>query len=360
MPPRDEKTPLTYAQAGVSIDAGDDFARRIRAHMRRTHGPRVITNDGGFAGLLRLDFNESLFRRNYKDPVLVACTDGVGTKVKLASQLKRWRGLGQDLVAMNVNDLVVEGAEPLLFLDYIATGKLEPDALEQIVAGACDACARCGAALLGGETAEMPDVYAPGELDLAGFAVGVVELSRAMDAARVEPGDIVLGLASDGVHANGFSLVRRILEHADLDPTQIYPEVDPELDLGDVLLAPTRLYAAPVVRVLRRYTVKRVVTGMAHITGGGLADNLARALPANVRAVIDSNAWQPPPVFDFLQQHGDIETHEMQRVFNMGIGFCLIVRPTFAASIQRRLTRFGERVATIGVIEPGDGDVTLR
>ncbi|MEM1422524.1 MAG: phosphoribosylformylglycinamidine cyclo-ligase [Planctomycetota bacterium] len=357
--PRDN-APMTYADAGVSIGAGDDFAKRIRSHMRRTHGPRVITNEGGFAGLLRLDYNESLFRRNYKDPVLVACTDGVGTKVKLAARLGRWEGLGQDLVAMNVNDLVVEGAEPLLFLDYIATGKLEPDALERIVAGACDACARCGAALLGGETAEMPDVYAPGELDLAGFAVGVVELNRAMDSARIEPGDVVLGLASDGVHANGFSLVRSILDRADLDPTGVYPELDTDRDLGDVLLAPTRLYAAPVVRVLRRYTVKRVVTGMAHITGGGLADNLSRALPGHVDAAIDASAWQPHPVFGFLQQQGNVDPSEMRRVFNMGIGFCLIVRPTFAASITRRLTRFGERVSRIGVIEDGEGGVVFR
>ncbi len=363
-PPADDKASLTYEQSGVSIDAGDDFAKRIRAHMRRTHGPRVISNPGGFAGLLRLDYNESLFRRNFKDPVLVACTDGVGTKVKLGADLKRWRGLGQDLVAMNVNDLVVEGAEPLLFLDYIATGKLDPVALEEIVAGICDACSRCGAALLGGETAEMPSVYAEGDLDLAGFAVGVVELGRAMDAARVEPGDVILGLASDGVHANGFSLVRRILEHARLDPTKAYPELqtegEPERDLGDVLLAPTRLYAAPVARVLRRYTVKRVVTGMAHITGGGLADNLSRTLPGNVDATIDTTAWTPPPIFEFLQRHGNVEPDEMRRVFNMGIGFCLVVRPAFAASIARRLERFGERVSTLGTIETGSGDVVLR
>lgn len=354
------KEPLTYAQAGVSIDAGDAFAKRIRGHMRRTHGPRVLSNDGGFAGLLRLDYNESLFRRNFKDPVLVACTDGVGTKVKLAAQLGRYRGLGADLVAMNVNDLVVEGAEPLLFLDYLATGALDPDALEQIVAGVADACARCGAALLGGETAEMPDVYAPGELDLAGFAVGVVELNRAMDTARVEPGDVIIGLESDGVHANGFSLVRTILDHAGLDPLRVYPELDAERDLGDVLLAPTRLYAAPVVRVLRRYTVKRVVTGMAHITGGGLADNLERSLPSNVDAVISRDAWTPHPVFGFLQEHGGVEDDEMRRVFNMGIGFCLVVRPTFAASITRRLARFGERPVLLGEIASGSGRVVLR
>lgn len=360
--PEDEgaKESLTYADAGVSIDAGDAFAKRIRAHMRRTHGPRVITNDGGFAGLLRLDYNESLFKRNFKDPVLVACTDGVGTKVKLGAQLGRYRALGQDLVAMNVNDLVVEGAEPLLFLDYLATGRLDPEALEEIVAGVADACARCGAALLGGETAEMPDVYADGELDLAGFSVGVVELARAMDASRVEAGDVVLGLASDGVHANGFSLVRRILEHATLDPLKVYPELDPERDLGDVLLAPTRLYAAPVARVLRRYTVKRVVTGMAHITGGGLADNLGRALPGNVSAIIERDSWTPHPVFAFLQEHGNVSDQEMAHVFNMGIGFCLIVRPTFASSIARRLERFGERPARIGVIEPGSGEVLFR
>jgi phosphoribosylformylglycinamidine cyclo-ligase len=370
-PPPPPRKGLTYAEAGVSIEAGDAFAQRIRGHMRTTHGPRVISNDGGFAGLFRLDYNESLFRRNFKDPTLVACTDGVGTKVKLATQMGLYHDLGIDLVAMNVNDLVVEGAEPLLFLDYIACGQVKPDVLERVVAGIAAACKRCGAALLGGETAEMPDVYGEDELDLAGFAVGVVELSRAMDRIRVEPGDVVIGLESDGAHANGFSLVRRIIDHAKLDvhapdaklneAMAAYEETElRERPLGEVLLTPTRVYAAPVVRVLRRYTVKRVVTGMAHITGGGLADNLERSLGANVDAVLDTTAWRTHPVLDYLREKGGVETDEMRRVFNSGIGFCLIVRPTFAQSILRRLNRFGERARVIGEVVEGGGRVALK
>ena len=237
------KAGLTYADAGVSIEAGDRFASQIQQHMRRTHGPRVIANAGGFAGLFRLDYNETLFKQNFKDPVLVACTDGVGTKIKLAVDLGIYDTIGIDLVAMSVNDLVVQGAEPLLFLDSIACGKVEPEILERVVAGVAEACRSCGAALLGGETAEMPDLYAKGDMDLAGFAVGVVELARATDPERVEPGDVVLGLASDGVHSNGYSLVRRVVEHAKLDLRTVYPELDGAKPLGEVLLTPTRVYA---------------------------------------------------------------------------------------------------------------------
>ncbi|MEO1129140.1 MAG: phosphoribosylformylglycinamidine cyclo-ligase [Planctomycetota bacterium] len=351
---------LTYADAGVSIESGDAFARAIRAHLRRTHGPRVIANDGGFAGLFRLDYNESLFKQNFRDPVLVACTDGVGTKIILAREMGIYEGVGIDLVAMNVNDLVVAGAEPLLFLDYIACGKVEPAVLERVVAGVADACRDSGAALLGGETAEMPDVYEPGELDLAGFAVGVVELSRAMDATRVEPGDIVIGLESDGVHSNGFSLVRAAVEQAKLNLHRTYDDLDPDKTLGEVLLTPTHLYASPIVRILRGYRVKKVVTGMAHITGGGLADNLGRALHDGVDAVINEQAWTPPPVFPFLQKRASIEPDEMRCVFNMGIGFCLIVRPAFAAAIMRKLHRLGERAHEIGKVVKGTGTVRLQ
>jgi len=359
-PPRTKPHRLTYAQAGVNIDEGDRFASMIRAHMRRTHGARVISNEGGFAGLFRLDYNETLFKRNFKDPVLVACTDGVGTKVKLATQLGSYETIGQDLVAMNVNDLVVQGAEPLLFLDYIACNKIEPETLERIVSGIADACRTCDTALLGGETAEMPDVYAPGEIDLAGFALGVVELKKATDPTRVEPGDIVIGLESDGVHSNGFSLVRAILREAELDPKAHYDELDRERTLGEILLTPTRLYAAPIVTVLRRYRVKKVVTGMAHITGGGLAGNLERALHDKVDAHLDANAWTPNPIFDFLQKQGDIDTAEMDRVFNMGIGYCLIVRPTFANAIAEKLEKAGEHPTIIGEITKGTGTVKLK
>jgi len=348
---------LTYEQAGVSIEAGDKFAGSIQQHMRRTFGPRVIENAGGFAGLLRLDYNETLFRHNYKDPVLVACTDGVGTKIKLAQSMDTWDTIGIDLVAMSVNDLVVQGAEPLLFLDYIACGKVDQRVLERIVKGISDACRLCDAALLGGETAEMPDVYAPGEIDLAGFAVGVVELNRATDNSRVEPGDVVIGLESDGVHSNGYSLVRAVVERAGLDLHKKYDELGEDRSLGEILLTPTRLYARPIVRVQRRYKVKRVISGMAHITGGGLAGNIDRALHDGIDATIDHDAWETPALFKFLQEKGNIEEAEMRRVFNMGIGFVLIVRPTFAQSIIKRFARLGERPVVLGEIIKGSGKV---
>ena len=351
------KSGLTYESAGVSIEAGDKFAASIGQHMRRTFGPRVIENPGGFAGLFRLDYNESLFRHNYKDPVLVACTDGVGTKIKLAQQMGVWDTIGIDLVAMSVNDLVVQGAEPLLFLDYIACGKVDQAVLERIVSGISDACQKCDSALLGGETAEMPDVYAPGEIDLAGFALGVVELKRATDTGRVEPGDVLIGLESDGVHSNGYSLVRAIIKEAGLDLNKTYEGLNDERTLGQVMLTPTRLYARPLVRVQRKYTVKRVISGMAHITGGGLAGNLERALHDKVDATIDRTAWEVPAQFRFLQEHGSVDEEEMRRVFNMGIGFVLIVRPSFAQSLVKRFARLGERPVILGEIKKGSGKV---
>jgi len=352
--------PLTYADAGVDIDAGDEAVRRILGHIRRTQGPRVIDRPGGFAGLVRLDFNEQLFRRNYKDPVLVACTDGVGSKVLLAIETGMHDSVGIDLVAMNVNDLIVEGAEPLLFLDYIGIHKVDPAQIERLVAGVARGCEIAGCALIGGETAELPDVYKPGDYDLAGFAVGVVELARAMDSARVEPGDVVLGLESDGVHSNGYTLVRRIVKDARLGLGKVYQELDPEKTLGEVLLTPTRIYAQPVVRAQRAYKVKKVITGMAHITGGGLAGNLCRALHPAVDAVIDCKAWDIPPVFRFLEDKGGVERAEMRRVFNMGIGYCVIVREPFAEATARRLARLGERVHVIGRIAKGKGRVVEK
>ncbi len=353
------KRPLTYAEAGVSIEEGDRFVRLIQSAMRSTHGPRVIHDPDGFAGLFRLDFNEKLFKRNYRDPVLVACADGVGTKVKLAQETGRYDTIGVDLVAMNVNDLVVQAAEPLFFLDYIAVHQVAPERLAEIVKGIADGCRQSGAALLGGETAEMPDIYAEGEFDLAGFAVGVLELRKAISPERVEAGDVVLGLESSGVHSNGFSLVRRIVQEAGLDYGRVYPELDENRSLGEALLEPTRVYAGSIVRVLRAYRVKRVISGMAHITGGGLAGNLARALHEGVDAVIDLRSWETPPIFRFLQEQGGVDPEEMRRVFNMGVGYCLIVRPTFAAAVKRRLERVGERVRIIGEIRKGSGAVRL-
>ncbi len=357
--PAAPRSPLTYAKAGVSIDEGDRFVDLIRRDIRRTHGPRVLDRPGGFAGLFRLDFNEKLFKRNYREPVLVSCTDGVGTKVKIASDTGRFDTIGIDLVAMNVNDLIVEGAEPLFFLDYIATHKVVPEQLAAVVKGISDGCRQSGAALLGGETAEMPGVYPEGEIDLAGFAVGVVELERAMSRERVEPGDIVIGLESDGVHSNGYSLVRAVVKEAGLNLDKVYKDLDKARTLGEVLLTPTRIYAKPIVALQRAYTVKKIVTGMAHITGSGLGDNLERALHSKVDAILDPAKWPVPPVFTFLQKHGAIEDDEMRRVFNMGIGYCLIVRPTFAASIASRLKRAGERPHIIGQVVKGSGRVRM-
>lgn len=354
-----EKPGLTYADSGVSIEEGDRFASLIQQHMRRTHGPRVLSNDGGFAGLLRLDFNEKLFKRNYKDPVLVSCTDGVGTKIRIALDMQKFDTIGIDLVAMNVNDLVVEGAEPLLFLDYIAVNKVVPEQLEQVIKGIAEACRVCDTALLGGETAEMGDMYREGDLDLAGFAVGVLELDRAIDTDRVEPGDIVLGLASDGVHSNGYSLVRAVVREAGLDLHKVYPELDEKRTLGEVLLTPTRLYAPSITALLKNYKVKKVISGMAHITGGGLEGNLNRALHDGVDARIMADSWTVPPVFGFLQSRGNIADEEMARVFNMGVGYCLIVRPNFAASVKRQLEKSGETVFEIGEIVRGSGAVRI-
>lgn len=350
-----KKTGLTYADAGVDIDAGDAAVERIQSHLRRTYGPRVLGKDGAFAGMFRLDYNEQLFQKNYRDPVLVACADGVGSKILLALQMDRHDTVGQDLVAMNVNDLVVQGAEPLMMLDYIAAHRVEPAMVERLVKGVADGCELAGCALIGGETAELPDLYAKGEYDLAGFAVGVVELSKAMQAERVEPGDVVLGLASSGVHSNGFSLVHAVIKRAKLKLDKAYPEVDADRPLGEVLLTPTRIYARSVVSLLSGYKVKKPITSMAHITGGGLPGNLPRTLPDDVDAVLSRKAWDVPPVFKFLQSRGTIDHDEMLRVFNMGVGYTLTVRPHFAEAVVAKLKRLGETVYRLGEIAPGQG-----
>lgn len=387
---------LTYAASGVNLEEKDRFTESIESIMRRTHGPRVIPNPGGFAGLFRLDYNERIFKRNYRDPVLVACTDGCGTKVKLAAQLGVFDTIGIDLVAMNVNDMIVQGAEPLLFLDYIAVGKVESGMLTDLVRGVAEGCRVAGCALLGGETAEMPDVYREGDFDLAGFAVGVVELKRAVNPTRVRVGDVVLGLESDGIHSNGYTLVRKVVEKAGLDLGKVYPGLEVKkarrhggtearregtkarrhggtkggtkarggnggeegaATLGRILLTPTRIYAPAITKLLRGYTVKNVISGMAHITGSGMVGNLERALHKGVDAVIETASWEVPPIFRFIQEHGRVDEAEMRRVFNMGIGYTLIVRPAFADSIAEQLTKFGERVHVIGKIVKGTGRV---
>jgi phosphoribosylformylglycinamidine cyclo-ligase len=378
----------TYADSGVDIDKKDAFTESLGAVLRRTHTPRVIDNPGGFAGLFRLDFNQKLFKRNYKDPVLVACADGVGTKIKLAAELGVYDTVGIDLVAMNVNDLIVQGAEPLFFLDYIAVPEVKTEMLHALVRGVAEGCRRAGCALLGGETANMPDLYAKGDFDLAGFAVGVVELKRAQKPARVRAGDVILGLASDGIHSNGYSLVRKIVKDAGLDLGKVYPELnnsaakkkgakksaktaapaDVAADtgteelartLGQVLLTPTRIYADPIVRVQRQYAVKNVITGMAHITGSGIEGNLCRALPPTLDAKVDPESWNVPPIFRFLQAKGNVPEEEMWRVFNMGLGYCVIVKPAFAEAVMEKLTKMGEKVRVVGEVVTGKGVVRM-
>ena len=345
-PSTKKKAGLTYAQTGVSIEAGDAMVGQIQHHLRSTHGPRVLGREGAFAGMFRLDYNEKLFKRNYKDPVLVGCTDGVGTKVLLAIECGIHDTIGQDCVAMNVNDLIVQGAEPLFFLDYIGTHKVDPGHMEQIVKGVAAGCRLADCALIGGETAEMPAVYQKGDYDLAGFTVGVVELKKIIEGeARVQKGDVILGLASSGVHSNGYTLVRAILKKAKLKLDKVYPELGDGLDgertLGEVLLEPTRIYVKPVVSLLRSYKRVKPISGMAHITGGGLVGNVNRALPDHLDATISRRTWKVPPLFGFLQKHGEVERDEMFRVFNMGVGYTLIVRPHFADAVAEKLTKLG-------------------
>ena len=352
------KKPLTYAESGVDINAGDEVVERIKPILRRTHTPRVIGMHGAFAGMFRLDFNQQLFKRNYRDPVLVACTDGVGTKVKLAADAKIYDGVGIDCVAMNVNDLIVQGAEPLFFLDYLGLSKLCPTDTTAMIEGVARGCELAGCALIGGECAEMPDIYSPGDFDVAGFCVGVVELKRVIDPARVRKGDIIIGLAASGLHSNGYTLVRRIIKDEKLDLKKAYPGFGGK-KLIDVLLEPTRIYAKPIVKLLASYKRIMAVSGMAHITGGGLPGNVSRALPSTFDARIDCTTWKPHPIFGFLQERGGIERDEMFRVFNMGIGYTLIVRPTHAKKVVAALKRSGEKPTIIGEIVKGTGEVQL-
>ncbi|MFK7790783.1 MAG: phosphoribosylformylglycinamidine cyclo-ligase [Phycisphaeraceae bacterium] len=351
---------MTYAQSGVDIEAGDAVVGLIKHHMRRTYGPRVLGQHGAFAGCFRLDFNEKLFQRNYKDPVLVACTDGVGTKVLLAVETGILDKIGQDCVAMNVNDMIVQGAEPLFFLDYVAVHEVIPQQTADIVKGVADGCSLAGCALLGGETSEMRDVYKKGDFDLAGFAVGVVELKKVIAGPeRVEAGDVVLGLASSGVHSNGYSLVRAIIKKKRLKLDKVYKELGTDQTLGEVLLEPTRIYVKPIIEVLHKYKVKKPISAMAHITGGGLPGNLNRSLPDNLDAKINKKNWDIPPIFKFLQEKGNVSDQEMFKVFNMGIGYTIIVRPHFAEAVQKQLQKAGEQVFRMGEIVKGSGKVRM-
>ena len=351
---------ISYAQSGVSIDANDEMVEQIYSHVAGTFGPRVIELKGGFAGLFRLDYDEKIFKKNYKSPVLVACTDGVGSKVQLAAEIKKYDTVGIDLVAMNVNDMLVQGAEPLFFLDYLGVHKLEPAVIAEMVKGIAAGCKLADCALLGGETAEMPDTYRKDDFDMAGFAVGVVERKKIITGKNVRKGDVILGLASSGLHSNGYALVRNIcFKTAGLKMTDTPDELDGAA-LGDVLLEPTRIYVRSIVRLLSQYKVKQVVHAMAHITGGGIPGNLCRVFPPDCDAAIKKSSWPKHKIFTFLQEKGPVEEDEMYRVFNMGIGFMLIVAEDFADSIAGKLKRLGEKVYDIGRITSGTGKVVLK
>ena len=349
---------ITYVDAGVNQTAKDKAVDSILAMSRRTHDSAVIDIPWGFAGLYSLR-NTPLFDKSYRNPVLVACTDGVGTKIRLAQRMDKHDTVGIDLVAMSVNDLIVTGARPLFFLDYIACGKADKPKIEAIVRGVVDGCLQAQCALLGGETAEMPGMYAPEDYDLAGFAVGIVEKSKILDGSAVHVGDNIIGVASSGLHSNGFSLVRKIVfETAKKEPNEIAPELGGKT-IGETLLTPTRIYVKAVKEVLRRYKVKKAVKAIANITGGGIVENLPRVLPKNCSAEIRAGSWTPPPVFGWLQALGDVSRDEMFRVFNMGIGMIFIASPVSTNAILRTLKRCGEKAFLIGTVVKGSGEVRV-
>jgi phosphoribosylformylglycinamidine cyclo-ligase len=332
---------LSYRDAGVDIDAGDQLVENIKPFAKRTLRDGVLAGIGGFGALFEVP-------TGYREPVLVSGTDGVGTKLKLAFQLKCHDTIGIDLVAMSVNDILVQGAEPLFFLDYFACGKLSVATATQVVKGIAAGCEQAGCALIGGETAEMPGMYPDGEYDLAGFAVGVVEKSEIVDGAGIVAGDVVLGLASSGAHSNGYSLVRKIVDSSGVNLSSDFDG----RTLGQALLAPTRIYVRPVLAAIRAVRIK----GLAHITGGGLVENLPRVLSSNVKAVLAKNAWPRPPLFEWLQRNGNVAEAEMHRVFNCGIGMVAIVAAEDAVRAQEVFEREGENVFRIGEIHSRAGD----
>lgn len=326
---------LSYRDAGVDIDAGDALVEAIKPMAKRTMREGVLGGIGGFGGLFEIS-------KKFKEPVLVSGTDGVGTKLKLAFELNRHDTVGIDLVAMSVNDILVQGAEPLFFLDYFACGKLDVATATAVVSGIAKGCEESGCALLGGETAEMPGMYPDGEYDLAGFAVGAVEKSQIIDGSKIVPGDVVLGLASSGIHSNGYSLVRKIIQVAK-------PDLEADFHgrkLADVLMAPTRLYVKPLLALMASMEVK----GLVHITGGGLVENIPRVLADNLTAVLDGKSWTMPPLFQWLQQHGGVADAEMHRVFNCGIGMTVIVSKENADAAFAQLQAASETVYRIGEI----------
>jgi len=337
---------LSYRDAGVDIDAGDDLVDRIKPLAKKTMREGVLAGIGGFGALFEVP-------KRYKEPVLVSGTDGVGTKLRLAFEWNRHDTIGQDLVAMSVNDILVQGAEPLFFLDYFACGKLTVDTAATVVGGIAKGCELSGCALIGGETAEMPGMYPPGEYDLAGFAVGAVEKSKIITGNTIVPGDVVLAIGSSGAHSNGYSLVRKIIERAGAKPTDDLGG----RPLGDVVMAPTEIYVKPLLKLITEIDVK----GMAHITGGGLVDNVPRVLPENTQAVLHRDSWQMPELFRWLQMKGGVADAEMVRVFNCGIGMVVIVSPSQADAAIKSLTAQGLKAWIVGeVVErPKDAPQTI-
>ncbi len=340
----------SYRDAGVDLDKYRDAMQRLPALMRRTFSPRVLPLEGGFAGLFQLDFANRLFSRNYDEPVLVACTDGVGTKLRVAQRCGKHDTVGIDLVAMCVNDAICCGAEPLFFLDYVAMSHDDPIMLEQIVRGISDGCRLADCALLGGETAIMPDIYQPGDYDLAGFCVGVAERKRLIDGKAIAPDDVLLGVASSGIHSNGFSLVRKIIFDIAGLKTEDKTPWDGQLTIGQALLQPTRIYTGVVRKIMNAYKRSGVLHGVAHITGGGLQENIDRILPKGLSARIEPDSWERPPVFSWLQELGGVADDEMARVFNMGVGLVLVLHDHFVDATQRRLNDAGWRSWRIGRI----------
>ena len=355
-----------YKRAGLDLEQYARTMAGVGSVIARTWDHRVIRppfrgaggkGGGGFAALFDLDPDAGLFRRRYKHPVLVTCTDGVGSKLKVAAAVKRFDTVGIDLVAMSVNDLICTGGEPLTFLDYIAMPADDPALTVKLVEGIAEGCRQAGCALAGGETAILPDFYRPGDFDLAGFCAGVVERAGVIDGSKIEPGDAVVGLASSGVHSNGYSLVRKVVEAAGLGYADHVPELGGTV--GDTLLSPTRIYVSAIQAVLRHYPVKKgVIRGLANITGGGLPDNLGRILPPGRRAVL-RRGWPVPAVFPWLQRLGGIAAAEMDAVFNMGVGFCVVCRPHFADSIARQLEGEGVPAWRVGEIVASEAGVEI-
>ncbi len=360
--------PWTYKRAGLDREAYGESIGDIGHLIRSTHDPFHVLPDPfppraggkgstGFASLFALDYDRWLFSKKYRKPVLVTCTDGVGTKLKIASTMQKYDTVGIDLVAMSVNDCICTGGEPLIFLDYIAMHKDDHALTRALVEGVVAGCREAECSLTGGETAIMPDVYQPGDFDMAGFCVGVVERDRVIDGKHIQVGDRVIGLASSGVHSNGFSLVRKLVfEHCGFKVGDTVEALGSTV--GETLLTPTRIYVKPVKNVIQAYPVKkRVIRGLAHITGGGLVDNIPRILPPGKRVFLKRDLWPVPPVFTWLQKLGNIEQQEMDRVFNMGIGFVLIVAPYYADSICERLSRLDVPNFIIGEVREGDPEV---